>query len=171
MKRSPILSPEGEPVFMAGGDNCWRQHVHRGYVVSLEWIGDGRRHAPCMVIWSEAPGIHVFGAPQVSDGMWVISRRAITEFVGAGPDGIKVTGGPSEHCWRECREAMPMMGKDPNDKQALTALVDCIVRFAPDLVRMPVAPVRLQEEFKAPPMWDVTVTNKSTGKVITEGEA
>jgi hypothetical protein len=168
MHLSPVLDPSGNPVFSAGGRHSWRVHEHRGYTVSLEWVisGTRRRAAPCMVIWSSE---NVFIPGTSERGMWAIGRRALSEFVGFDRDG-KCTGGASVHCLRECHEALPILGKDRNDKQALMALIDCIVKFAPELHRMPVTPAWLHRKESAPPMWEVTATNKSTGRVLSESE-
>ena len=163
MNRSPILSPDGRPMFSAGGRHAWKVEQHRGYVISLEWVGDHKRAQPCIVIW---PQKHVFVTGE-GNGMWVISRRAITEFVGFDSKD-KCTGLASEHCFREAREALPILGKDINDKQAHLALVDCVIRFAPDLVHMPVAPKQVRREMAGEAMWDVAAKNKNTGKTISE---
>lgn len=165
MKLSPLLSPQGLPMWSAGGGHAWKVAEHKGFVCSLEWVGEGRKSQPAMAIW---PATNVFVTGE-GTGMWVISRRAITEFVGFTAAG-KATGGPSEHCFREAREALPIMGKDSNDQQALYALADVVVKFAPDLVGMPVTPLAVRKELDNDPMWTVAASNKQTGKVIHEGE-
>lgn len=163
MHLSPILTPDGRPMFSAGGDNAWKTFEHRGYVVSLEWVGDHRRSAPCMCIW---PASNVFVAGEGA-GIWTISRRAISEFIGFNRDD-KCTGGASEHCYRECLEALTILGKDRNDKNAFTALVDCVIKFAPELVHMPPTPKRIKREMAGEAMWEITATNKDTGAIIRE---
>lgn len=164
MQLSPVLSPQGLPVWSAGGKHAWRTFEHRGYVVSLEWVGNHRQARKCMVIW---PVTNILTAKGTGDGMWVISERAIMQFVGFNRDD-KCTGSVSEHCLREAREALPLMGKDRNDKNAHNALVDAVIRYAPDLVAMPPAPVALRKEMRGQAMWDVVATNKSTGKTLSE---
>jgi len=163
MHMSPIISPSGEPVFVAGGGHTWKQATYRGFNISLEWVGGGRRAQPCMCIW---PTTNVFVSGE-GTGIWVIGRRAITEFVGFNADGT-CTGSASEHCLREAKEALHIMGKDVNDQHALNALVDVVVRFAPDLALMPVAPKSVQAELNGEKMWEVTATDKNTGKVLSE---
>lgn len=165
MKLSPILTPDGRPTFSMGGAQSYKTSTHRGFVVSLEWVGNGTKSAACMIIWPES---NVFVAGNGS-GAWCISRRAITEFVGFDAQG-KCTGGASEHCTREAREALPILGKDINDKQALLALVDVVVKFAPELVHMPATPKVVKEQLDNPAMWTVAATNKASGKTIHEGE-
>lgn len=165
MKLSPIQSPDGRPMWSAGGRHAYKVHEHKGFICSLEWVGDGRRAQPAMVIW---PASNVFVAGE-GNGMWVIGRRAITEFVGFDP-ALKCTGSISEHCQREAREALSILGKDRNDKHALHSLCDVVLRFAPDLVHMPVTPVAVRKELDNPPMWDVIATNKASGRVINESE-
>lgn len=100
--------------------------------------------------------------------MWCIRSRVITDFVGFTDLG-KCTGGPSEHCIREARLALPVMGKDINDKQALNSLVDAVVTYAPDLVLMPTTPRDVKEQLDNPGMWEVKTSIKETGKIIHEG--
>ena len=163
MQKSPILTPDGRPVFMAGGPDAWKVTPHRGFVVSLEWLGNHRRAEPAMIIWAET---NILTAGE-DNGFWVIGRRALTEFVGFDKNG-KCTGSGSEHCFREARAAMPAMGKDPNDQQAFLALVDCVIRFAPDLHHMPPAPKRVRRRLAGEAMWEVTASDKNTGRVIQE---
>lgn len=152
-------------MWSAGGRTAYKVHEHKGFICSLEWVGDGRRAVPAMVIW---PASNVFVAGE-GNGMWVIGRRAITEFIGFDAE-LKCTGSISPHCMREAAEALNILGKDRNDKQALHALCDVVLRFAPDLVHMPVTPKDVRKELDNPPMWDVKATNKATGRVINEME-
>jgi hypothetical protein len=165
MKLSPILSPDGRPMYSAGGGQSYKTAVKHGFVVSLEWVGTGKKAYPAMVIW---PASNVFVTGE-GNGMWLIARRAITEFVGFNKED-KCTGGPSEHCLREARLALPILGKDINDRYALNDLVDVVVTFAPELVLMPVTPRSIQQELKTPPMWEMTAINKSSGKTLSESE-
>ncbi|XVJ69937.1 MAG: hypothetical protein HEQ39_09960 [Rhizobacter sp.] len=165
MKLSPVLSPDGRPLFSAGGGHAWKTGVHRGFVVSLEWVGEGRKAYPAMVIW---PASNVFVTGEGS-GMWVIARKVIVDFVGFNASD-KCTGGPSEHCIREAQQALPILGKDINDKEALSALVSCVVTYAMDLVGMPLVPKAIRKELDHPPMWDIKQTDKASGKVVKELE-
>lgn len=165
MRLSPVVTPDGRPMFSAGGNQAYKTAVKHGFVVSLEWVGDGHKAYPAMVIW---PASNVFVTGD-GNGMWVIARRAITEFVGFNKDD-KCTGGPSEHCIREARLALPILGKDINDRHALNDLVDVVVTFAPELVLMPSTPKLVRKELQTPAMWDVTATNKNSGKVLHESE-
>lgn len=150
-------------MFSAGGGHSYKTAVKHGFVVSLEWVGEGRKAYPAMVIWP-ASNIFVTGD---GAGMWCIARRCITDFVGFNSHD-KCTGGPSEHCFREARQALAILGKDPNDKSALTELVDVVVTFAPELVLMPVTPNHIRKELDNPALWDVTKSDKSTGKILEE---
>ena len=164
MHLSPIVSPSGDPVFTVGHGHSWKQATFKGFNVSLEWVGNGRRSQPCLCIW---PASNVFVAGN-APGIWVIGRRAMTEFVGFTKEG-KCTGLPSEHCFREAKEALTMLGKDKNDQHALKALCDVVIQFADDLVHMPPTPPKVKKELAGEAWWEVTATNKNTGKVISEG--
>ena len=163
MQLSPIRNPDGLPMWSAGGKHAWRTFEHRGYVVSLEWVGNHRAAQKCMVIW---PVSNVFVAGS-SEGMWVIGSRAITQFVGFTRDD-KCTGGVSEHCRRECQEALPLLGKDRNDKNALHALMATVERYAPDLIAMPAVPQSVRKEMRGQAMWEVVASNKASGKTLSE---
>lgn len=163
MQISPVLSPDGRPVFSAGGRHAYKTFEHKGFVVSLEWGGQGRNTQPFMVIW-RAQNVFVAGE---TPGMWAIGRRAITEFVGFN-ERDKCTGNPSEHCFREAKQALVMLGFDYNDKQALNALCDTVIHFASDLVRMPPTPLSVRRELAGDPFWEILAINKNTGKVLSE---
>jgi len=164
MNVSPVLSPSGEPIFQAGGDTSWKTCEHRGWVVSFEWARRGRKVKAVIVIW---PAVNIFSLSAIKAGMWTISREVMSEFVGFDRDG-KCTGSASEHLYREALAALPMLGKDSNDKQAFISLVDTVIRFAPDLALMPAAPPAVRKELKGEALWDITATNKNTGKTISE---
>ena len=164
MHLSPILSPHGEPVFAVGHRHSWKQATRKGFNVSLEWIGEGKKSQPCLCIW---PATNVFLQGYSDSGVWVIGRRAITEFVGFNADGT-CTGNPSPHCFREAREALVVMGKDRNDRQALHALCEVLITFAPDLVLMPVTPRSIRIDLESQKMWEIVATDKHTGKGLTE---
>lgn len=168
MQLSPLLDPQGRPVWSAGGRHSYKTFTHRGWVVSLEWVisETRRRAAPCMVIWAET---HVFVPGGGDNGMWAIGRRAISEFVGFNKEG-KCTGGASVHCLRECHEALPVLGKDRNDKNALMSLVDTVIKFAPELVHMPPTPISLQRKEAPAPMWEITAKDKKSGRILSESE-
>ncbi len=146
---------DGRPNFYMGGTQVDKTNNHRvffladaagvqpykaqnylGYMVSLEWVGT--ESSPCMVIWPERTSL-ADGLEAGEFSAWCISRRAITEFVGFTTEG-KCTGEATAHCIQEAREALPVLGKGQGDEQALSALVDAVVTFAPELLLMPVTP-------------------------------
>jgi hypothetical protein len=120
----------GRVFFMAdaAGTQAYKTHSHRGYIVSLEWVGTGARTAPCMVIWPERTSL----ADAVEASAWCIGRAAITEFV----DGTA----PTVKCIHEARDALRTLGKDQSDEQALSALVEAVVKFSPEWMLMPATP-------------------------------
>ena len=70
---------------------------------------------------------------------------------------------------REALAALPVLGKDRNDKHAFLGLVDCVIRFAPDLVLMPVTPRHIRQD-NGPVTWELTTKNKATGRILSEAE-
>lgn len=167
MHISPILSPSGRHVFVAG-QHAWKQHTKRGFVASLEWMDIGRRTpSACLAIWPEQS---ILASPDAEvPGMWVIDRSELMPFCGFTTSD-KATGTPSEYCLRQCAEALPMLGKDRNDKQALLALADVVMTYLPDLVLMPPAPKSVRQAVReaSPVMWDIKAVNMSTGQTISE---
>lgn len=141
MRLASIQTPDGRPIFSMGGKESHQTFNHRGFVVSLEWEGNGSRTASCMVIWPERTNL----ADDVEAGAWCIGRRAIGEFVGFNSQG-KCTGEATAHCIQEARDALPVLGKDQSDEQALSALVEAVVKFAPELVLMPAKPQPANEQ-------------------------
>lgn len=129
------MTPDGRPIFSMGGAQAYKTASHKGFVASLELVGNGSKTAACLVIWPET---NVFVAGEGA-GAWCISRRAISEFVGFNSQG-KCTGEATAHCIQEARDALPLLGKDQSDEQALSALVEAVVKFAPELVLMPAKP-------------------------------
>lgn len=164
MQVSPVLSPSGEPIFTAGGESAWKTAEYRGWVVSFEWARRRRKYKAMLVIW---PAANILALNAVKPGMWAISRETISSFVGFDRDD-KCTGSGSVDLYREAREALPMLGKDVNDKQAFLSLVDTVIRFAPDLATMPAAPPRVKKQLAGEAMWEVSATHKASGKTISE---
>lgn len=177
MHLSPILDPiTGRRPWSYGGEDTWKQFTHRGFIVSIEWAihETMRRTPPVMAIWPAGENLaaasYIGGFMRVSQaGVWVITRNVLTDFVGFNAEG-KCTGGASLHCMREAREALSVLGKDPNDRQNFTALVDCVVKHAEHLHHCPPTPSALQRKYAGAPMWEVTAKDKATGKVLTESE-
>lgn len=143
MHLSPIESSDGRKMWSVGGTKAWKTFEYKGFHVSLEWAGRVGKAQAVMCIW---PATNVFVPGSSEAGVWVIGRRAITDFVGFNAND-KCTGGPSEHCWREAQQALPILGKDINDREALKALVDVVVKFAPELVLVPATPRELRKAF------------------------
>jgi hypothetical protein len=167
---APFISPDGAPVFTAGGRHAWKTFEHRGFVVSLEWTRRRRRTVPTMVIWPATSILRAHGSG--SDGMWVVTRDAILNFVGFNTND-RCTGSGTPLLYDEAREALAIMGKDRNDGHAHRALIDTVVRYADDLQQMPPAPVTIRRELQhgtTGPMWELKATNKGSGRVIHEGE-
>lgn len=178
MERSPILNPQGTPVFLFGRqDTTWKQFQHRGLVVSLEWVKGGRRKNPprAMCIWREQSSLVVNPNENATRGTYVINQRAITQYIEFNRND-KCTGGFAKDMLPECIEALPIIGFDRNDRQALMALVDCIVKFGPELMLMPPAGRVIRQALTDNPMMDVQAIQVphgyerlSDGRVVSEG--
>lgn len=163
LSMSPVLSPSGSPIFSLGGKNSWKTFVYKGFVVSLEWMRLGKQIRAVMCIW---PTSNVFTGGAES-GAWTITRNCISSFVGFNAND-KSNGSASEHCLREAQQALPVLGKAINDKQALNALVDVVVEFAPELIMMPATPKSVKESLREEALWDMQTVDKNSGKVLSE---
>lgn len=169
MDIQPILSPEGNAVFTCGGKHAWKTETHKGFNISLEWVAKiGKRKNPPRVlcIWRSGNVLH---PNNDGDGIWTISQNGIQFFVGFDKEG-KCSGGVSEHGQAEAKKGLAVMGYDETDTSALHALLDVIVRYAPDLMMMPPAPRRVRKDLAGPAMFDMQYSHKDSGKVISEGE-
>lgn len=172
MELSPLLSPQGVPVFVAGGSKSFKTFEYKGLAVSFEWVASERRGKSfrCLCIWRMANVFVKPGDGSATRGIWTISERDIANMLQAGPDGIKLTGGPSAYGRREALAALEVLGFDKNDRHALHAVLDVISQFATDLPRMPAVPRWMKEQVRKPPMWEVRAFNKESGKTISERE-
>jgi hypothetical protein len=165
MHVSAVEGPTGEAVFKAGGEHSWQTGSHKGWHWSLEWAKNGRKFPRVLVIWPET----LVGKNVSQPGMWSISHTAMVEFLDFDKDGI-ATGRPSDFLFEEAGMALPMLGKDPHDKQALFSLVDVVMKVGPEMARQPVAPVALRRAIQEAPMWEMTAVDKNSGKVVRESE-
>lgn len=171
MHVSPVLDPHGRPVFSAGGRHSWKTRQFRDFIVSFEWvIGNGRkRHAPCICIW-RATNVFAPGDGE-NRGIWTIGRRGYERLLGTRRgDSVRISGDPSPYLWQEAQAALPILGFDRNDRNALRNLVDCVIHCADDFNHMPVTPSWLMRKDAARAMWEVKAINKATGKTLSEAE-
>lgn len=166
MEVSPFLSPAGEAVFKFGGPHAHSVHALHGWVCSLEWTKERRRFIRSLVIWPAPGSLAMPGS--IASGAWTITDSAVTELLDVDRDG-KATGRfRMPFAEEQARQALPILGKDPNDREALRSLLDVVMRFGPDVYTIPVAPRAAREALAGAPMWDIRARAKSNGKVISE---
>lgn len=147
-----ILDATGRELFGFGGTTAWRTHSFRGYLVSLEWFVGSRSTEPILMIQDEKAGFDAgaLGICLSSIGKYVDER-------GSAAPGVM------PHIWR----ALDTMGKPMLDIEART-LLDVIVRFAPDLIKMPPTPVAVRREEVRRPLLEVELKDENTGKTQQE---
>ena len=138
LSQSILVSAAGRPMFGVGGDSAYSTHDYKGYVVSLEW--DEVDGEPLMLMWSTNSGREsgVFGICLSSAGKY------------ADPNGQ-----PTNEGLAECIRALPLLGRDQLPVE-LNNLMDVVMRFMPDLLRMPPAPRALRIKARGKPVLDVT---------------
>ena len=136
-------------MFGVGGDTAFATHDYKGYVVSLEW--DEVDGEPVMLMWSAAAGREsgVFGICLSSAGKY------------ADPNGQ-----PTNEGLAECIRALPLLGRAQLPME-LNNVMDVVMRFMPDLLRMPPAPRVLRLRAKGKPVLDVTQQDRN-GRTVSE---
>lgn len=142
--KNPIYDASGRPLFACGGNKAWRTHDLGGYQVSMEWV-DGE---PAMVIWSTLN--REFG--------YAICLSSIGKY--ATPEGK-----PNEEGVTELAKALPDFGREIS-RLELHRLVDIVLRYAPELILMPPAPIDVLKADLRAPIWDVT--EKINHKTVAE---
>lgn len=169
MEVQPILSASGRAVFSVGGKHAWNTHTHAGFNVSLEWVSNvkHRKNPPrVLCIWRAGNVLH---PANENDGIWTIGQRSAVFFVGFNAQTGACNGSVNQQAMPEVIEGLRVMGFDATDKARVTALCDVLVRYLPDLMRMPPAPRSVRNELAPMAMFDVEHINKSSGKTISEG--
>lgn len=146
-----ILGASGRPMYQVGGEHAIDVHTYKGYHVSLEWLNEGRQSEPIMVIWSASGGREAgaFGICLSSAGKY------------AEPDGR-----PTDEAFYEAAEALPVLGRALLVIEIKT-LVDVIMRFIPDLIMMPPAPLAARRKDAGRPLLEITRADEN-GRTIAE---
>ena len=149
LKQSLVVTAAGQAMFGLGGSNSHATHEMKGYVISLEW--DETDGEPVMLVWSALSGQNagVFGICLSSAGKY------------ADPSGK-----PTNEGLTELAKALPLLGRGLTQIE-LYALTDVVMRFIPDLIRMPPAPRALRKAAKGQAYMDITQKD-SRGRVISE---
>lgn len=149
LSQSTIAGPAGQAMFKVGGAHAHATHELKGYVISLEWDEDDGE--PMMLIWSASGG---FGA-----GVFGIARSSIGRYVEAD-------GKPSREGLVECAKVLPLLGRAQLTME-LHTLVDVVLNFTPQLIKMPPCPRLLRKKARGGAMWEIT-TKDHNDKVIRE---
>lgn len=136
-------------MFGVGGASSHATHEYKGYVVSLEW--DDTDGEPLMLMWSAMGGrdAGVFGICLSSAGKY------------ADPNGQ-----PTNDGLFECGLALQVLGRAMLLVE-LHNLVDVVMRYMPDLLRMPPAPTAIRRAAKGEALIDITQQDQY-GRVISE---
>lgn len=140
-------------MFQVGGQNAKAVHQHGDYLVSLEWLNEGRESEPIMIIWSAHSGREAgcFGICLSSAGKYA-----------------EPTGAPTDECFYEAACALETLGRAMLNTE-VKKLVDTIIRFIPDLIMMPPSPrdVRISDAGQA--LVEASIVDEN-GKTLREAE-
>ena len=147
-----LVGATGKEIFGFGGETAWRVVIYRGYIASLEWLVGARSTEPILCIQDAKRGhdAGVFGICLSSIGKYADQS-------GYASPGALVA------CW----QALPILGKAPLEIEARKVL-DVILHFASDLIKMPVAPMAVRKTELGKAMLEVELTDENTGKVQEE---
>jgi hypothetical protein len=175
MQLAPLLDPQGRRVFTCGGPDAWKTGQFRDLSWSFEWtkVRMSRHMKPVLCIWRTPRNVVLggLGINASDNGIWVIGRQGFADMLGvrAGHD-FKLSGDPSQYLQIQAQAALPIMGFDKNDRNALRNVCACVIHCAEDFAQMPVTPRAIAEKAKDAPMWEVTAYNKATGQTVAEAE-
>lgn len=147
-----LLGPTGAELFAFGGDTAWRTTTYRGYIVSLEWFVGAKSTEPILMLQAARAG-HDAGAM----GICLSSIGKYADQSGYAAPGALAA----------CKEALATLGKAPIDLEA-KALLDVILHFASELIKMPVAPLAVRKTELGKAMLEVELRDENTGKVQEE---
>ena len=149
LSQSVILNATGQAMFAIGGTSAYATHEFKGYVVSLEW--DETDGEPLMLMWSQHAGRNA--------GVFGICLSSVGKY--ANPNGT-----PTDEGILECAKVLPLLGKDLRPTE-LNNLMDTVMRFIPDLIRMPSAPRALRLKAKGEAYMDITMQDRN-GRTVSE---
>lgn len=153
MNRSLLLDAYGRALYSVGGPTAWKTAEYKGYAVSLEWYVDARSTEPMLCIWPVAGGRDA--------GALGICLSSAGKY--ADPSGK-----PTPEAFAEARQTLiECFDRVPIDAEVHT-LVDVLMRFIPDLIMMPPAPVDVRRSESGKPILEVELTDEATGKTVSE---
>lgn len=149
-----ILDATGLEIYSYGGPDAWHTTQYRGNNIYLEWLVGAQSTEPLLIIEPIRRG------PNANPLMIALSS------IGAYADQ---TGGAAPGALERCRDALPSMGRNAIDMEA-RALLDVVLRFAPDLINMPPCPavVKQRELAVGRKVAEIQVQHEATGKIINE---
>lgn len=134
-----LVGAAGAPLFHVGAD-AHARFESGDYVVSLEWLNEGRQSEPVMLIWSRTGGL--------DGGVFGICLSSIGKY--ADPSGR-----PTPRAFLECWRALPILGRAQLDMEVYR-LLDVILRHTPDLIRMPPSPREVRLRDAGRPLVEIT---------------
>lgn len=149
LNQATVLNATGQAMFGVGGEASYSTHQYKGYVVSMEW--DDSDGEPLMLMW---PALNGRG-----DGVFGICLSSAGKY--ADPNGR-----PTNEGLFECGRALKVLGRALLPIE-LNNLVDVVMRFLPDLLRMPPAPRAVRLAAKGHAIMDITQQDQY-GRVISE---
>lgn len=142
----------GREIFSFGGQRTsWRTETYRGYYCSLEWFIGSKTTEPMLCIQN---------ANTPNGGMLGICLSSIGKYADE-------SGGASANALKYCRAALETLGKADLVIETKT-LLDVILHFASDLIKMPPAPLAVRKEEVRAALIEVELKDESSGKVQRE---
>ena len=130
MTAPSILGPSGLPLVELSGERAWKQFTKGDVVVSLQWI-DLKASNPDYDEEGAVPCMCLFHAHRRALGTsaYVIPQSAAFRYIGGD-------GKPTFWFRNAVAMAVLEMGFGPNDKAAITRVLDCLYEYLPELFAM-----------------------------------
>ena len=152
MNQPLILGQNGQRMVAFGGPECWKVARKGDVAISFQWLDTGHESGedqPCMCLYK--------ANATSRSGAFVIPQEASYHYANR-------RGDPTAHLFAAAFKAAVQMGFFP-DQSTVNRVVDIVVEYLPELVRMPSAPVR---PIKNPLTQGIEVALKLDGKTIHE---
>lgn len=143
--QTPLIGTNGLPYFQLGGETALSTHEAGHYKVAMDWVSD----EPAIVIWTGLPNSGAFAICLSSAGKY------------AEPDGT-----PNREGVRELLHSLEFLGR-PQNQAELSQLLDVVMRYMPDLLRMKPPPREIRLEAAGAPVIEITEKTQD-GQTIRE---
>lgn len=147
-----ILGQNGQRMVSFGGPECWKVTKQGDIAISFQWLDTGHESGedqPCMCLYPVNR--------RMETGTYVIPQENAHHYADK-------RGNPTSLLMGAAFKATVQMGFYP-DKSTVFRVIDIVIGYLPDLIRMPSAPIRPE---RAAPVQGIELAVKVDGKTMHE---